>query len=126
LKKRQREEAAHAAGGDGGASSDALERVADPAGCALEAIWDEEWKRNLLATALERVKRQVNPALFQIFDLVALEQWPARRVAESLGVSRARVYLTKHRIGRLLEREVKRLEGQAGREPCFKPPATDP
>jgi RNA polymerase sigma-70 factor (ECF subfamily) len=124
LKKRQREEAARAPIRDEVPSADALERVADPATMDLNAVWEQEWREHLLAAALERVKHRVDPAQFQIFDLAAVEQWPARRVAETLRVSVARVYLTKHRVGRLLKQEVKRLERRAGQERCFEPPAT--
>ena len=53
---------------------------------------------------------QVDEKQFQIFDLYALQGWPARDVARSLGVSVARVYLIKHRVGRLLATEVHRLQ----------------
>jgi len=87
-----------------------VERIPDPAGFDLESIWDEEWEKNLLAAALERVKRQVDPEQFQIFDLYCLEQWPARNVAATLGIGVGRVYLARHRIGRLLKKEVSKLE----------------
>src|SRR5271157_465290 len=32
-----------------------VERVPDPVGSALDALWDEEWEKNLLAAAIERV-----------------------------------------------------------------------
>ncbi len=92
------------------ARTDALERIADPAGFDLEAIWEGEWQKNLLMAAMERVKRRVDPEQFQIFDLYCLEQWPVQKVARTLGVSVARVYLAKHRIGRLLKKEIKVLE----------------
>ena len=76
----------------------------------LEAIGEEEWSRNLFAAAIEWVKQQVNPEQFQLFDLYVIEQWPVQKVARSLGVSAARVYLAKHRISRLLKKEMKRLE----------------
>src|SRR5262245_28103532 len=38
-----------------------VERVADPAGFSLEGIWEEEWKKNLLAVATENVKSRVSP-----------------------------------------------------------------
>src|SRR5215468_10732293 len=41
-------------------------------GAELEAIWDQEWEKNLLEAALERVKCQVAPEQFQIFDLYCL------------------------------------------------------
>jgi RNA polymerase sigma-70 factor (ECF subfamily) len=86
-----------------------LERIGDPSGCDLDAIWDAEWEKNLLAAALERVKRQVAPEQFQIFDLACLEGWPVRKVTQALGVSAARVYLARHRVGRLLKQELQRL-----------------
>ena len=69
----------------------------------LDAVWDEEWENNLLAAALEQVKRQVRARQFQMFDLYVLQNWPVR-------VSAAQVYLAKHRISALLKTEVKKLE----------------
>ena len=46
----------------------------------------------------------------QIFDLYCLEDWPAQKVARTLGVGLGRVYLVKHRVGRLLKKEMRRLE----------------
>ncbi|PYJ80684.1 MAG: hypothetical protein DME22_23560 [Verrucomicrobia bacterium] len=86
------------------------EQIPDPAGFDLEAIWDEEWEKNLLTAALERIKRLVDPEQFQIFDLYCLEQWPAQKVARTLGVGVGRVYLAKHRVGRLLKKEAAKLE----------------
>ncbi len=83
-----------------------LERIPDPAGVNLEAVWDEEWKQNLFSAALERVKRKVRPEQLQVFDLCCVEKWPAQKVARTLGVNIGQVYLAKHRIGRLLKKEI--------------------
>ncbi len=120
IKKRQRDELGRLSSPTAQGSrpdlpsdrADAIENIPDPAGFDLETIWDAEWEKNLLAAALERVKRQVDPEQFQIFDLYCLEQWPAQKVAGTLGVGLGRVYLAKHRIGRLLKKELKRLETQ--------------
>jgi len=90
--------------------TDLIEQIPDPASLNLDAVWDEEWNRNLCAVAIERVKQQVSPEQFQIFDLYAIEQWPVQKVARILGVSATSVYLAKHRISRLLRKEVKKLE----------------
>jgi len=87
----------------------AIDRIADPAGFALEADWDEEWERNLLEAAVDEVKRTVDPRHFQIFDLCVSQKWPAARVAEVLRVSRGKIYLIKHRIGLLIRKEIIRL-----------------
>ena len=87
-----------------------LERIPDPAGVDLEAIWDEEWERNLTDAALARVKQQVNPRQFQMFNFYVLKQWPVKEVAKTLGVTVAQVYLAKHRISASVKKEVKRLQ----------------
>lgn len=87
-----------------------VERIPDPASIDINAIWDEEWQKNLMDAALERVKRQVKGKQYQIFDLYVLKNWPVQQVKATLGVSMAQVYLAKHRITALLKKEVQRLE----------------
>jgi RNA polymerase sigma-70 factor (ECF subfamily) len=79
----------------------------------LEQVWEAEWERNLLAAALERLKARVTPAQFEIFYLHVLREQPVRAVAAALDVTAAQVYLARHRIGRLLKREVQRLRRSA-------------
>src|SRR6266404_4326898 len=89
-----------------------IDRVPDPASFDLNAVWEEEWEKNLLAAALEQVKQQVKARQFQIFDLYVLQNWPVKDVTRTLRVSTAQVYLAKHRVSALLKKEVKRLEGK--------------
>ena len=90
--------------------TDALARIPDPAIPEFGAEWDRAWERHLLAQGLERVRERIDERQFQIFDLYVTKDWPARRVAKTLGISIARVYLAKHRVAALLKREVRRLE----------------
>jgi len=60
--------------------------------------------------ATRHVKRQVAPKQYQIFDCYVLKQWPVAKVKRDLGVSVAQVYLAKHRVARLIKKEVKRLQ----------------
>ena len=87
-----------------------LERIPDPAGGVLDQIWDEEWKRQLFDGALQRVKRQVEPKHFQIFDCYVLKEWPVKEVAKTFAISASQVYLIKHRIAALIAKEVRKLE----------------
>ena len=87
-----------------------IERVPDRGGFDLDAAWEQEWQRNLLAAALERLKKKVSAKQFQIFDCAALKLWPASKVAKELGVNIAQVYLAKHRVSALLKKEVGALE----------------
>ena len=76
----------------------------------LEAIWNEEWAKSLTDAALARVKQQVNPRQFQMFNFYVLKQWPVKEVSKTLGVTVAQVYLAKHRISALVKKEVNRLQ----------------
>jgi RNA polymerase sigma-70 factor (ECF subfamily) len=87
-----------------------IERIADPAALDLEAVWDEEWRKNALAAAVARVKRKVDPRQYQVFDCYVFKQWPPQKVASELRVNVAQVYLIKHRIGALLKKEIAAAE----------------
>jgi RNA polymerase sigma factor (sigma-70 family) len=76
-------------------------------------IWDEEWERNLLYQALKRVKEKVDPIQYQMFDLYVMKERPVSTITKMLGVNRARIYLTKHRVSKMVEAEARQLEQQA-------------
>jgi len=86
-----------------------VQELPDPCGIDLEAIWDEEWKRNLWDAAIARAKQQISPKQFQIFDRYVIKEQPAQDVARALGVTVAQVYLAKHRVAALVKVELDRL-----------------
>ncbi len=90
-----------------------LERLADPAGQALDSVWEAEWEKNLVDAAIQKVKRRVPIEQYQIFDFYVLKNWPALKVARTLRVSVGRVYLAKHRVSGLIKKEVELLEKEA-------------
>ena len=100
---------------DDTASTPTIERIPDPAIPEFGAEWDAAWEKNLLAQALERVREKIDDRQFQVFDLCVAKGWPAADVAQTLGISVARVYLAKHRVSTLLKTEVQRLEKIAER-----------
>lgn len=73
-------------------------------------LWEEEWKKHLFEHALQKLRARIDEKQFQIFDLYALQQWPASKVARSLGVGLARVYVNKHRVSKFLRKEIERAE----------------
>ena len=85
-------------------------RIPDTAGAELEKLWTEEWKHNLMSFALEEVKRQVSPKQFQMFDFHVLQNLSVQDTANTLQVSVASVYMAKHRVARLLKKQIKELE----------------
>src|SRR6478752_4229151 len=91
-----------------------IERVPDSRGIDLDAVWETEWKENLFEAAITRVKKQIEPKQFQIFDCYVRKEWPAQKVAARLGVNIGQVYLARHRVGALLKKEIKALEKRGG------------
>ena len=76
----------------------------------LEEKWNDLWQENLLAVAIERVKQRADPREFQMFEMAVQREWPALKVAQKLNVTRAHVYYARHKISRLLRKEIERLE----------------
>ncbi len=91
-------------------STGPMERVPDPAGIPLDAVWQEEWEKHLMAAALERVKCQVSPRQFQMFDLHVRQELSVADTARTLQASLASVYMAKHRVARLVKKELARLQ----------------
>jgi RNA polymerase sigma-70 factor (ECF subfamily) len=120
LKKRKKEAGwAHGQSTEAGQSPGSLDdtsrtatinRVPDPGAADFDALFEAEYRKNLFAAALERVKVDFHLKQFQIFDLVVLKEWPAADVARSLGVTLANVYVTRHRISAAIKKATRRLE----------------
>jgi RNA polymerase sigma factor (sigma-70 family) len=93
---------------DSDRTDDSLE-IPDPTGDALDELWQREWEENLLSTATRRLRSKVSSQQLLIFRLATFNELPLTQVANKLGVSLARVYLARHRVGKLLKAEVLRL-----------------
>jgi RNA polymerase sigma-70 factor (ECF subfamily) len=95
--------------GDEGDDVSAMEQIPDPAADALDEVWQREWEENLLTAAFRRVRSKVSAQQLLIFRLATSDDLPLTQVAKKLDVSLARVYLARHRVGKLLKAEVQRL-----------------
>ena len=113
LRKRLPADMGRFAGSHQTRSTATLDRLPDPAGVALEAVWSEEWERTMLGAAVHRLKSKVGAKHFQIFDCAVLKRWPAGKVATELKVNIAQVYLIKHRVALLLKKEIAALKKTA-------------
>ena len=85
---------------------------ADLGGFDLEAAWNEEWERHILAAAMANVRQAANPEHYQIFYLHVFKGLPAREVAASLGVKLAKVYFAKYKVGNAVKKEVRQMRDQ--------------
>ena len=115
--ERWRKQARRAQSSDDTSSTATNERIPDPAEPEFGAEWDRAWEKNLFTQALERVRDRIEERQFQIFDLYVMKDWPPEDVARTLGISVARVYLTKHRVSAAVKKEIKILEKQFDQAP---------
>ncbi|MGO8766974.1 MAG: RNA polymerase sigma factor [Limisphaerales bacterium] len=87
-----------------------LEKFADPASVDVGKLWDDEWKKHLLDAAIAKVKRQLEPQKYQIYDFYVNKEWPPEKVAQAFSISVNQVYIAKHRVTELIKQEVERLQ----------------
>ncbi len=112
LRKQYRSGADRKISADDPAVAAELAGVAAESEGSWEAVWDAEWREHVTRIALERVRREVNPAQYQMFELYGIQGLSVGDVARTLGVSRMQVYLAKHRVGALLRQEMQRAKEQ--------------
>ena len=89
--------------------------ITDQGAGAIEAAWDEEWEKATFDAALAQVRASSNPLHFQVFDYCVLKEWPASKVAATLGMNAAQVYLAKHRVAQAMKRAVRHVNEERSR-----------
>ncbi|MFT5465554.1 MAG: RNA polymerase sigma factor (sigma-70 family) [Verrucomicrobiales bacterium] len=87
-----------------------MDMIPDDSNNGFEYIWEREWKGSLTDMALRRVKAKVSPQQYQIFYCYVVKAWTVDEVRKELGVSAAQVYLAKHRVGRIMRKELEYLD----------------
>lgn len=87
-----------------------IERVPDPDALVLDAMWDEEWQKNITDAALNRLKRRSNPEHYQLFDFYSIKGWSVEDIVKTLDVSEAQVYKVNSRMSALLKKEIEYLK----------------
>jgi RNA polymerase sigma-70 factor (ECF subfamily) len=75
-------------------------------------MWNEEWEKATFEAALAEVRAASNPRHFQVFDYCVLKEWPVAKVAATLGLNSAQVYLAKHRVAQAMKRAVRRINDE--------------
>jgi len=81
-------------------------------GVSLSDAWDQEWERSILDAAIAHVRAAANPKHFQVFDYCVLKEWPVAKVASTLGMNAAQVYLARHRVSAAVKRAARHIEGE--------------
>jgi RNA polymerase sigma-70 factor (ECF subfamily) len=74
----------------------------------IKLSWETEWRHMVLAKCFEQARKEFDPKVFRAFELYALTQTAADKVAQQLEMSRNAVYIAKCRVlSRLRELEGK-------------------
>ncbi len=77
----------------------------------LTARVEAEFDKELLEVALTRARERVAATTWEAFKLAALDGVMPQQVADKLGVRVSQVYLAKHRVQKLVQEEIRVLEG---------------
>lgn len=93
-------------------SSFALRELPDKKAQSIDQLYEQEWQKNLLDAAIDRVKRKIDPQKYQVFDFYVNKEWSPEKVASAFKISVDQVYLAKHRVTEMIKSEVKRLESE--------------
>jgi RNA polymerase sigma-70 factor (ECF subfamily) len=93
---------------------DADKKIEELPALLPDSEWDVEWQKGLMEVALDNIRSKVNPRHFQAFDFYVIKNWPPAKVAQTLNISLAQIYLAKYRISARLKKEIQSLKEKWG------------
>jgi RNA polymerase sigma-70 factor (ECF subfamily) len=101
--------------GGGSGDSTVLEVLQTiPARDQLIEQLDIEFARELLDEAMARVRLRVQPHTWEAFWLLAIERLSGAEAAERLGMKVATTFVARSKVQKMVQEEVRRLEGLGG------------
>ena len=77
----------------------------------LQRRFEEQYDRELMEMAMERVRARVSGPTWAAFQLLAIDRCSGAEAAEQLGLSVASVFVARHRVQQQIKLEVERLGG---------------
>ena len=77
------------------------------------AYWNEEYERNLLKVALERLGRRLSARNYQVFWETEMENRSPQEIAQREGMTLGAVYVTRSRAMAQLRQVIQELEAEA-------------
>ncbi len=98
----------------GSGDSDVQDRLEEQASPEPEeaALWNQEFERQLMARAMERVRSSFQDSTWTAFWQTAMEGKKAKEVAKALGMSIAAVYMAKSRVMTQLKKQIQQWQGE--------------
>ena len=64
----------------------------------IQDLWNDEWEKMILQQCLREIQMTVTAKKYKAFELFTLQQVPASKVADQLGITEDSVYQNKRRI----------------------------
>jgi RNA polymerase sigma-70 factor (ECF subfamily) len=100
---------------DPGQTSGRIETLTDSAEARsdLERQLEDAFDRELLEIATHRVKKRTKPATWDAFHLTAVEGLSGADAAKRLRIPVAHVFVARHRVQKMLQKEVRLLKNEA-------------
>ena len=94
------------------AGDSATRRLLDeqPGADGQEQQWEQEYRRQLSARAMDAVRGEFQEATWRAFWLTAVENRPAKDVGVELGLSPGAVYVARSRVVARLREQIQQLE----------------
>lgn len=74
---------------------------------------EEEWNRELLKSAMERVRLRVRPHTWEAFRLMTQESLSGQEVAEQLDMKVGTVWVAKSKVQKMIYEEIQKLDQEA-------------
>ena len=78
------------------------EQLAHPLAPDWEPLWLGQWDQKVLEAAIKEVRPRMSQLEFEIFDLHVVKHWPAKKVAERLGVTTKSVHRAKREVNGMI------------------------
>lgn len=79
--------------------ADSLEDTSNP----LCQAWDREHRNFILTSLLNRARKRMDAATIDLFERIVLQEEPAEKVAQEVGISLGAVRVRQHRVLRELQ-----------------------
>lgn len=75
---------------------------------------DEEWNRELLQEAMQRVQSRVRPPTWEAFRLMTQENLSGQQTADRLGMKVGTVWVAKSKVQKMIYEEIQKLDRMEG------------
>ena len=77
-----------------------------------DEVWERQWQKRHMHYCLDLIRSEVAESTYRAFDYHVIQEWPVKKVADTLNISVDQVYTAKSRITRRLRNKMRELLGE--------------